>query len=61
MMIPRLHTAEKQARTVAGNYNAHAERMGWSAKRRAYVLPVEDGKLRVRFTMSQKERQALAV
>jgi hypothetical protein len=61
MMLPRLHTTEEQARTVAGNYNAHAERMGWSAKRRAYVLPAADGTFRIRFTMSQKERRALAV
>jgi hypothetical protein len=61
MMIPRLHTVEDRANTVAGNYNAHAERKGWSAKRRAYVLPTEDGNFRIRFTMSQKERRALAV
>jgi hypothetical protein len=60
MMIPRLHTAEDRAKTIAGNYNAHAEQMGWSAKRRAYVLPAEDGRFRIRFTMSQKERRALA-
>ena len=61
MMLPRLHTTEEQARTVAGNYNAHAERMGWPDKRRAYVLPEGDGTFRIRFTMSQKERRALAV
>jgi hypothetical protein len=60
MLLPRLHTTEEQARTVAGNYNAHAERVGWSAKRRAYVLPTEDGTFRIRFTVSQKERRALA-
>jgi hypothetical protein len=60
MMIPRLHTAEDRAKTVAGNYNAHAERKGWSAKRRAYVLPTEDGNFRIRFSMSHKERRALA-
>jgi hypothetical protein len=61
MMIPRLHTVEDRAKIIAGNYNAHSERMGWSAKRRAYVLPTEEGKFQIRFTMSQKERRALVV
>jgi hypothetical protein len=61
MMIPRLHTAEDRAKTIVGNYNARAERMGWPDKRRAYVLPEGDGNFRIRFTMSQKERRALAV
>jgi hypothetical protein len=65
MMLPRLHTTEEQARTVAGNYNSQAERMGWPDKRRAYVEPYAeggaDGRFRIRFTMSQKERRALAV
>jgi hypothetical protein len=65
MMIPRLHAAEDRAKTIVGNYNAHAERMGWPAQRRAYVKPYAeggaDGKFRIRFTMSQKERRALAV
>jgi hypothetical protein len=60
MMIPRLHTVEDRAKTVAGNYNVHAERMGWSAKRRAYVQPTNNGEFRIRFTQTFKELRALA-
>jgi hypothetical protein len=60
MMIPRLHIVEEQARTVAGNYNSHSERKGWSAKGRAYVQPAKNGEFRIRFTQTFKELRALA-
>jgi hypothetical protein len=64
MELPRLHSTEKKAKAVADNYNAYAERMGWSAKRRAYVEPYVEsdktGAFRVRFTRSQAQRRALA-
>ena len=58
--LKRRYNTEKQAKTVADNYNAYAERMGWTAKRRAYVEPDESGKFRIGITRTQAERQALA-
>jgi hypothetical protein len=64
MELPRLHSTEKRAKAVADNYNAHAERMGWPAKRCAYIEPYAEGgktgRFRIRFARSQAERRALA-